>query len=111
MKKEYRIKKNEDFQTIIHKRNSVANGKYVVYYMKNDYHMRIGISVSKKLGHAVKRNKVKRQVRMMVQEIFDKDQKRDFIVIVRNKFLTSSYQDNMKDLKFLYDKINKRMEK
>ena len=111
MKKLYRIKKNEDFQTIIHKKKSVANHKFVIYYLPNDEHMRVEISVSKKLDHAVVRNKTKRQVRMMIQEVFDKDQKMDFIVIVRQKFLKSSYQENLKDLKYLYDKINKRMEK
>ncbi len=48
---------------------------------------------------------------MMVHDVFDKTQKMDFIVIVRNKFLESSYKDNIEDLKYLYDKINKRMEK
>ena len=40
MKKLYRIKKNEDFQTIIHKKKSVANHKFVIYYLPNDEHMR-----------------------------------------------------------------------
>lgn len=111
MKKEYRIKKNEDFQSIIKDRKSITNAKYVVYYKDNKQHLRVGISVSKKLGHAVVRNKIKRQVRMMIQEIFDKNQKMDFIVIVRKKYLLSSYEDNKNDLKFLYNKINKRMEK
>jgi ribonuclease P protein component, eubacterial len=111
MKKEYRIKKNEDFQSIIRDKKSVANAKYVVYYKKNHQHLRVGISVSKKLGHAVVRNKVKRQLRMMIQEIFSIEKNVDYIVIVRNKFLLSSYEDNKKELKYLYDKINKRMEK
>jgi len=111
MKKEYRIKRNEDFQAIIHAHHSVANAKFVVYYKKNDEHLRVGISVSKKLGHAVIRNKTKRQVRMMIHEVFDKNQKVDFIIIVRNKFLSSCYEDNKKDLMFLYNKINKRMER
>ena len=109
--KEYRIKKNEDFQTIIKDKKSVANRKFVIYYKVNDCHLKVGISVSKKLGNAVVRNKTKRQVRMMVHDVFDKTQKMDFIVIVRNKFLESSYKDNIEDLKYLYDKINKRMEK
>lgn len=111
MKKEYRIKKNEDFQTIIKDKKSVTNRKFVIYYKVNDCHLKVGISVSKKLGNAVVRNKTKRQVRMMVHDVFDKTQKMDFIVIVRNKFLESSYKDNIEDLKYLYDKINKRMEK
>ena len=111
MKKEYRIKKNEDFQTIIKDKKSVANRKFVIYYKVNDCNLKVGISVSKKLGNAVVRNKTKRQVRMMVHDVFDKTQKMDFIVIVRNKFLESSYKYNIEDLKYLYDKINKRMEK
>ena len=110
MKKEYRVKKNEDFQTIIKKKKSVANRQFVVYYDQNNDHLRVGISVSKKLGNAVVRNKIKRQVRMMVHEVFDKNEKMDYIVIVRNQFLMNSYHDNIKDLKYLCNKIKKRME-
>ena len=78
MKKEYRIKKNEDFQEIIKNRNSIANKKYVIYYKKNNLHLRVGISVSKKLGHAVIRNRTKRQVRMMVQDILEQKSKIGF---------------------------------
>lgn len=111
MKKEYRVKKNEDFQTIIKKKKSIANRQFVVYHASNQDHLRVGISVSKKLGHAVVRNKIKRQVRMMVQQVFDKNQKKDFIIIVRYDFLNHSYQENLKSLLSLYNKINKRMEK
>ena len=85
MKKEYRIKKNEDFQSIIKDKKSVINAKFVVYYKVNEEHLRVGISVSKKLGHAVVRNKIKRQVRMMVQEVFDKSQKKDLLCCYRKR--------------------------
>lgn len=110
MKKEYRIKKNEEFQSIIKKRQSVANSKFVIYYRKNESHLKVGISVSKKLGNAVVRNKIKRQVRMMVSQVFDKTQKMDYIIIVRNKYLLSSFEENKNDLFYLYNKINKRMD-
>ena len=110
MKKEYRIRKNEEFQDIIKTRQSIANAKFVVYYRKNNEHLKVGISVSKKLGNAVVRNKIKRQVRMMAQQVFDKNHKLDLIVIVRNKYLLSSFEDNKKDLIYLYNKINKRMD-
>ncbi|MCD7948733.1 MAG: ribonuclease P protein component [Erysipelotrichaceae bacterium] len=111
MKKEYRIKKNQDFQKIIKKKKNVSNQCFVVYYEQNESHMRVGISVSKKLGNAVVRNKIKRQVRMMIKEVFDEKKDMDYIVIVRNKYLNCSYKDNLKELRYLYDKINKRMEK
>jgi ribonuclease P protein component len=48
---------------------------------------------------------------MMARDIFDFNQGMDYIIIVRNKFLDSSYEDNKKDLLFLYNKIQKRMDK
>ena len=67
--------------------------------------------MSKKLGKAHVRNKIKRQVRMMVHDGFDFDQNCDYIIIVRNKYLDGSYEDNKKLLISLYKKTLKRMEK
>lgn len=111
MKKEYRIKKNEEFQSIILKKQIVSNRCFVIYYRKNVTHLRVGISVSKKLGHAVVRNKIKRQVRMMVHDVFDEKQKMDLIIIVKFGFLKNTYEENKKEIKYLYDKITRRMDK
>ncbi|MDN8848033.1 ribonuclease P protein component, partial [Staphylococcus aureus] len=61
MEKAYRIKKNSDFQFIYKKGKSVANKQFVVYTIVNKEleHFRLGISVSKKLGNAVVRNRIK----------------------------------------------------
>lgn len=110
MKKEYRIKKNEEFQKIIRQKKSIVHSKFVIYFRKNDEHLRVGISVSKKLGNAVVRNKIKRQIRMMIQQVFDKNEKLDCIIIVRKKYLLGSFHDNKKDLEYLYNKLKKRMD-
>ena len=111
MKKEYRVKKNEDFSHIIKKKQSVDNRVFIIYYLKNDIgHARIGISVSKKLGKAVVRNKIKRQVRMIIQKTIKLEDNYDYIVIVRNKFLDLDFEENSKELNYLYKKILKRME-
>ncbi|GFI41060.1 ribonuclease P protein component [Thomasclavelia cocleata] len=111
MKKEYRVKKNEDFSHIIKHKQSLANRSFIIYYVKNDLnHARIGISVSKKLGKAVIRNKIKRQVRMIVQQTINFNDNYDYIVIVRNKYLDLDFISNLNELKYLYKKILKRME-
>ena len=67
MKKQYRIRKNREFSSIIEKKHSVASNSFVVYFdTKKETYSRVGISVSKKLGDAVTRNKIKRQIRMIV---------------------------------------------
>ncbi|SJZ45297.1 ribonuclease P protein component [Anaerorhabdus furcosa] len=107
MKIQYRIKKQEEFQTIIGKKKSIANATFVLYYQpKQELWSRIGISVGKKIGNAVYRNKYKRQCRMILQETVDfNSYPCDLIIIVRNKFTKQSYLDNKKDLESLLNKV------
>jgi len=74
MKKELRIKKNQDFQTVFQKGQSFANRQFVVYSLKKEEqgHFRIGLSVSKKLGNAVMRNQIKRYIRQAIFELKDR---------------------------------------
>lgn len=86
MKKEYRVKKNSDFQDVFQKGKSFANRQFVVYSLKKpgQGHFRIGLSVSKKLGNAVKRNQIKRYIRQAFHELEDELlNEYDYIIIAR----------------------------
>ena len=108
MKKELRVKRNEDFQKIIQARKSVACKEFVLYSLKNEYeHMRIGFSVAKKLGNAVTRNRIKRQVREMAREVFDSNYSYDYVLIVRNGYLEKDFHQNLESLQVLYSRMNK----
>ena len=115
MKKKNRVKKNEEFQEIIRRRNSYANRSFVVYTSKRkEAEARVGISVSKKMGNAVKRNKIKRQLRMMIDEIYDyRSENLDLLVIVRANYSKQNYLNNKKDLEMAIKnaKINKKRKK
>ena len=106
MKKDYRIKKNEEFSEIISHKKSISNATFVFYLgEKKEEHARVGLSVSKKLGNAVIRNKIKRQIRMMFLEIFDFEKyPYDVICIARNKYLAQSYDSNEVELEKLVKK-------
>jgi ribonuclease P protein component len=69
MQKEYRLTKNEQFRSIYKHGKSVANRQLVLYYMQNQEvsHFRLGVTVSKKLGKAVVRNRIKRVVKEVVR--------------------------------------------
>ncbi len=111
MKKKFRVKRSEQFQKIIKTGEHKANGSFVLYRTKalEDYD-RIGISVGKKLGNAVERNKVKRQVRMMIDDIFSFKDGRDVIVIVRAGYQDTGFANNKMKLKSLYDAFIKKKE-
>ena len=103
MIKKYRIKKNEEFNDIIAKKKAKSCDSFIIYYVprKLDY-SRVGISVPKKTGDAVVRNKIKRQVRMMLANFYDFDNNNfDIIIITKSKYLTKSFMENSADLEKL----------
>ncbi len=109
MEKNLRIKRSEEFQTIIEKKRSDLNKEYVVYHQKKECEQsRAGISVGKKLGNAVFRNKAKRQVRMMLQEILKNDYSFDCVIIVRHGYFKADFESNLKSLENHLNKIEKR---
>ncbi len=86
MNKERRIKKNQDFQEVFKKGKSFANRQFVIYVLKKkeQTNFRLGLSVSKKIGNAVTRNRVKRYVRQSFLELEDRIMKgNDYIIVAR----------------------------
>lgn len=58
------LKKNEDFRRIYRQKKSKADNRFVVYTARNDTNnLRLGISVSKKVGNSVVRHRIKRLVK------------------------------------------------
>lgn len=101
MKKEYRIKKNQDFQKIYKNGESFANRQFIVYKYPNETipHFRLGLSVSKKIGNAVTRNQVKRYIRQVFTELkADLDPLYDYIIIARKPASEMNYFEVKKSL-------------
>lgn len=100
MKKQYRIKKSEDFKKVLDYRHLAGKNESVAVYFapnENDY-ARIGISVSKKLGDAVIRARVRRQIRAMINLTGILSCSYDIVIIARSGFLTKTFQDNLATL-------------
>ena len=68
--------------------------------MKNVYnHNRFGVSVSTKIGNAVTRNKVKRQLRAIMDDFNKSSTKQlDIIVVAKQGFLNNTFQQNKEAL-------------
>ncbi|MGP4077796.1 ribonuclease P protein component [Halobacillus sp. K22] len=101
MKKEYRIKKNEEFQKVFQRGQSFANRQLVLYYWKKEdqAHFRIGLSVSKRIGPAVVRNQVKRYLRQAFHELEDQIHPQyDFVIIARKPTNNMNFHETKKSL-------------
>lgn len=101
MKKEFRVKKNKDFQEAFKKGKSFANRQFVVYSLKKpeQEHFRIGLSVSKKIGNAVTRNQIKRYIRQAFHEMENEiNNQFDYIIIARKPVVEMDFHEIKKSL-------------
>lgn len=84
MRKNYRVKREKDFNAIFKNGQNFANRKFVIYRLDSKQaHFRVGISVSKKLGNAVVRNRIKRKIRHILMQHQQELGQVDFVVIAR----------------------------
>lgn len=107
MKKAFRIKDNEEFQLVFKKGKSFANRQLVVYYIEKEgqSHFRVGISVGKKIGNAVTRNRIKRHLRHAFQDLEDRlSQPNDIVIIARQPTKDMPYAQFKKSLIHLLSK-------
>lgn len=81
------ITSNRDFQRIYRRGRSCVSPGLVTYVLKNkNNNLRIGITTSKKVGKAVKRNRSRRLIRAAFSHLdIDRTQNFDVIFVARTK--------------------------
>lgn len=106
MKKKNRVRDAREFQSILHSPAKAVNPSFVIHWkQRKEAEARIGITLSKKMGIAVKRNLYKRQVRMMCEQLVDFEKcQYDAVLIVRYGYRDLSYADNKKNLEKVLQK-------
>jgi len=90
----YRLRKNKDYQAVYRNKNAVAASAVVLYIRNNDKSglLRVGFSVSKKMGNAVVRNRCKRILREIVRRhISEMRPGIDYVFIGRSPLVKTGY--------------------
>jgi len=113
LKKYEIVKKNSDFNDIINKGAYLKNKYYSIYYKNSSLtYPRFGLAVSKKCGNAVVRNKIKRQLRMIVdnhKELFNNNM--EYIILVRKGIVDISFkqmEDSLVELITRKESLNEK---
>ena len=106
MKKINILKNSRDFDRIIKKNKPYKYKDYIIYIEKgtNDVY-KFGLSVGKKIGNAVNRNKVKRQLKSIIDK---KDYQNNFncIIIVGKGINERTFEEREKNLFIALNNMN-----
>lgn len=106
MKKINILKNNEDFSRIIASTKPYKYKDYIIY--KEEHRLGIshfGISVGKKVGNAVTRNRIKRQIKSIIDQNPYKNNT-NCIIIVRKGITEKSFQEMETDLKEVMTRVH-----
>jgi ribonuclease P protein component len=101
----FALSKNEDFKILITKKK--ISNKYVTIFFgnlvnKNNQKLNISFVVKKKIGNAVKRNKIKRRLRSIMNEAVNKisiNFNYSYLVISKPSMLNNEFK-NIKETLF-----------
>ena len=105
------LSKNEDFRTLL--KSKKASNKYVTIFFgrlksKNKNNLNISFVTKKKIGNAVKRNKIKRRLRNIMNDAYKKisiNLNYSYLVIAKSTMLNNEFK-KMKEILFLeFEKI------
>ena len=106
MKKVNIIKKSSDFDRIINQNKPYRYKDYMIFLerIENNTH-RFGLSVGKKVGNAVNRNKIKRRLKAIIDE---KNYQNGFncIIIVGKGINEKSFEEMKKNLNDALENLN-----
>lgn len=106
--KKYRLKRKNEFSYIFKRGKTIANQYLVLYYApaKQENENRVGFAVSKKIGNAVIRNRIKRRMREAIRPSLPYIiAGYDLIFIARIKIKGISFKDVEKNMYTLINKV------
>lgn len=104
--KVYRIKKNAEFRIVYKRGRSFSNNLLVLYTYRNKKGVnRLGISISKRVGKSVERNRIKRLIKEICRlNIENIKTGYDLVFIARNLSNGKSYAEIDNSIKNLIKK-------
>ena len=99
------IKKRIDFVKVSEKGKKFFTQGFILQKYKRDFSSkentaRVGFMITKKIGNAVERNKIKRRFRAIIKEVLNNYLKKnyDYVIIANKKSLVMNYKELKNDV-------------
>lgn len=108
MKKKYIINKKSEIDSLFKSKNKRGSSYFVLYKNSNpeNVNFRFAMSIGKKYGNAVARNKIKRQIRSIIREFKDSiDPKTNFVIVIKPLANQLQFEDIRNNIFELLQKI------
>ncbi len=108
MQKQFRLKRRSAFSYVYKKGEKSSSRHLLLLYTKSRSGMKIGISVSKKVGGAVIRNRVKRLIREGIDLVLPQVQTGyTYVIVARSTAAECDYKTICEDVKSIFEKAGK----
>ena len=108
---DHRLRKNNQFNYIYKKGERFYTENFNLFVVKSRYeNYKVGISVSKKLGKANKRNLLKRRVREIVRTSLIIPSFCNFVLLAKENAINLSFDELKNDLQKLFKKYENNSE-
>lgn len=108
MQKQHRLKKRAAFAYVYRKGEKASARDLLLLYAKSKEGLKIGLSVSKKVGNAVTRNHVKRLLREAIKPLEDRiDDAYMYVVVAMPSMAEREYTDVCKTVEYAFAKAKK----
>ncbi len=106
---DHRLKKNSQFNYIYKKGERVHTENFTLFVVKSRFSCyKIGFSISKKLGKANKRNKLKRRMREIVRNL-QVPSFCNYVLLAKENATSLEFLDLKKELEKLFEKVEKKL--
>lgn len=108
MQKQFRLKRRAAFNYVYRKGDKASARHLALFCARSREGLKIGLSVSKKVGNAVTRNRVKRLIREGLNPILDSiDPKYMYVVVARESASSLGYREMVEEVRKIFDKAGK----
>ena len=111
-RKNERLRKNSEFASVMKGKRLSADGLSLFYTRNETGNFRVGISVGKKLGNAVTRNRIRRRIRASIMKALGQASAGyDLVFVARRELAAAGSQEILRTVETLLRRTALRLPK